>query len=361
MKPYSKFKIILCKGTTLITTLLLIAISLTTIAQTPYDESKKREEQKNEHLNDLREFRAKYAVEIARLPHVTLKEVSNQLFYDARKLGIEGREAFTKNSLEEAETKLFASLCLREDEFVRRDYALTLVEEKKYLEALPSCIDAALVNHMVIDESQSSRVHEYPLPLPTLAYTLAQLGNVKMAAIVYNFTRMKLEKDIKRSISMFPSTKKADSMTIGEKLRLPLPPLSVDLEKVNQKSLIEDIRIIFLIITELNYDKSYQQFKPNNLIMPNRLAFQMIEEAYVANPNSPELTFYKGYSEISKEMPSQEAKVESIKKAQEWFRSAATKAGINSPLGKLSAEYIADSEKLRIILEKLIQERKDNP
>ena len=49
------------------------------------------------------------------------------------------------------------------------------------------------------------------------------------------------------------------------------------------------------------------------------------------------------------------------KKRRRSCVEAAAKAGINSPLGKLSAEYIADSEKLRIILEKLIQDRKDNP
>ena len=346
--------------------LIMIAGGIATFStnlngQATFDDSKDRKEMAAEHIRDLAEFRVKFATEFATLPKVTLKENSKQFYTESHKLSLEAREAFTKNNLDEAEEKMRVSLGLGEDMFARRDFALILLEEKKFLEALPHCVDVALVDHNVVAESRVAPVEEFTLPMPMLTYVLAQVGDLRQATLVYNYTRNKLEKDIKRNISHFPSSKKSDSMTIGEKLRLPLPPLAVDPDKADRKSLIENNRILFLIIIELYYDKSVQSERLYDSILPNRLAFQMIEEAYAANSESANLTFYKGYSEISKEMPSQEAKVDSIKKAQAWFRSAAAKAGINSPLGKLSAEYIADSEKLRIILEKLIQDRKDNP
>ena len=91
---------------------------------------------------------------------------------------MEGREAFTKNNLEEAETKLLASLNYREDDLVRKDYALALVEEKKYLEALPSCVEAALTDHYKVLDYNTRFSEEAPLPLPTLAYALAQIGEI---------------------------------------------------------------------------------------------------------------------------------------------------------------------------------------
>ena len=343
-----------------LTVLGALTLNWCAFAQSPLNDSKNREGQKQEHMNDLSDFRVKYAIEIAVLPKVNLKETSRQFYQESRKIALEGREAFTKNNLQEAEEKLLSSLSLMEDEFVRKDYALTLVEEKKYFEALPSCVEAAIVDHL-FDQTAFARVEEYPLPMPTLTYALAQADDVKTAAIVYNFTRNKLEKDIKRTISMLQDNKKSDCMTISEKLRLPLPLLSIIPEKTDRKTLIENSRILFVIISERYFDVSVQSNRFHDMVLPNRLAFQMIEEAYAANPNSAELTFYKGYAETKKEMPTQEAKVESIKKAQEWFLSARTKAGTNSPLGKLSNEYIADAEKWRVALEKRIQERKDNP
>ena len=339
-------------GVIFLTCLFLMSVMMVVSAQTPKGESTNIQEQRDEHRSDLAAFRAKYAVEIAALPKITLKETSKQLYDDANKLAREGLEAFNSNSLEEAEVKLLASLSLWENDLVRKDYALVLVEEQKYLEALPSCVEAALCVHNEPSPNNEPRMpaEETPLPLPTLAYTLAQVGDLKMAANVYNFTRNKLAKDIKRNISMFSPKIKTDSMTVGGKLRLPLPPLTLDPEKTDRKALIENSRILFLIISELYFDKDVQSNNSSlHRMLPNRLAFKMIDEAYAANPESAILIFYKGYSEISREMPSQktqELMLESIKKAQEWFLSATTKAGANSPLGKLSAEYIADTEKV---------------
>ena len=150
-------------------------------------------------------------------------------------------------------------------------------------------------------------------------------------------------------------------MTIGEKLRLPLPPLTIDPEKADQKSLIENSRILFMIISEFYFDKTAQSNRAYYTILPNRLAHKMIEEAYTGNPGSAVLTFYKGYLEFIKDMPTQETQLVSVNKAEDWFRDAAAKAGVNSPLGKLSAEYIADAEKWRMYLEKAIKDRTDNP
>ena len=100
-----------------------------------------------EHRNDLIAFTVKRSLEISLLPTIKFKEKSFQFSVEASKCALEGREAFTKGSLEEAESKLLASLSYQENDIVRLDYALTLVEEKKYIEALPSCVEAALLDH----------------------------------------------------------------------------------------------------------------------------------------------------------------------------------------------------------------------
>ena len=100
-----------------------------------------------EHRNDLIAFTVKRSLEISLLPSINFKEKSFQFYKESVKCALEGREAFTKGDLEEAESKLLSSLSYRENDMVRKDYALTLVEEKKYIEALPSCVEAALLDH----------------------------------------------------------------------------------------------------------------------------------------------------------------------------------------------------------------------
>ena len=339
----------------------IITTSSTLHAQVQRDDLQIRKEESDEHRNDLTEFRFKFRALFASLPRVTLRETSFQLAKEALKTAEEGRVAFTKNNLEEAEAKLLASLSLREDDLVRKDYALTLVEEKKYLEALPNCVEAALIDHNRAAESYSLPVEESPLPLPTLAFGLAQVGGLKQGVVVYNFTRMKLEKDIKRNIEMFRSNKKSDTMTISEKLRLPLPPLELDTEKTDRKTLIETSSILFFIISELYFDEIAQEFQTKNEILPNRFAARIMEDAYKANPDSAILNFYKGYLELSKRVSLLDDIVVSIKKEQPWYLSAIKIAGAGSKIGAISKEYYDASEQRRILMEKLIKERNDKP
>ena len=49
---------------------------------------------------------------------------------------------------------------------------------KKYLEALPSCVEAALTDHYEVLDFDKYFAKAYALPLPTLAYALAQIGEI---------------------------------------------------------------------------------------------------------------------------------------------------------------------------------------
>ena len=156
-------------------------------------------------------------------------------------------------------------------------------------------------------------------------------------------------------------------MTISEKLRLPLPPLELDIEKTDRKTLIENCSILFFIVSDMNYREEYfqqtvmKQHRRYDSILPIRLATRMMEDAYKANLDSAILNFYKGYLELNNSGITLEEGIDSIKKEQPWYLSAIKIAGAGSKIGAISKEYYDASEIRRISFEKRIKERNDNP
>ena len=327
----------------------IISVPFTALAQSS-PEIQNDKDRHSEHYRDLKDFKAKFGSELANLQGIAFKATSKQFSEEARKLVNETFKPFSENRLAEVEEKLQISLSLSEDQFARKDFALVLIEEKKYLEALPSCVDAALGEHDSYLNPEFITVEGYALPLPMLSYALSQVGEIKQAAIVYNFTRMKLEKDIARNISQFRKNRKSDSMTINADLRLPLPPVSVDPEKVSRKALIENNRVLFFILCEMDFNRTIQETSSHSIFMPNRAAFQMIEDAFKENPDSPVLSYMKGYMLINEIKPKLDALIR-IKMAKDFYQKAIKLSGEKAPLGKLAFESINELEKIRIILE----------
>ena len=135
----------------------------------------------------LTAFKAKYARELNAIPRlkVIAGETKNN---DASVLEASGRNALALGNLDEAEVAFATSLSLQENGLSRLAYAMVLIEEKKYLEAIPSCAEVALVDRYQQTLNSNDRgVELRSAPHILLAYALAQIGEVKTAAIIYNY------------------------------------------------------------------------------------------------------------------------------------------------------------------------------
>ncbi len=239
-------------------------------------------------IAEFKEYKRMNAAEFDKLPRLTSKahiETTGQAEREYRKTRGEGGKAYEEGHLEEAEEKMSTALSIWEDQDDRFNYGVTLIEEKKYLEALPTCVDLAFEEHFDMHRFQMPTSVEYfPITHLMLAHVLAQIGEVHTAAIVYNYARKLIDEGLKREIERIPEDKRQKAIALNAGYRLPLPPLKLDPEKTDRKTLLEATRVLFLKTQTKVFSGS-----------TNRLAYKMIEDAYADNPDSAEMQFFKGW------------------------------------------------------------------
>ena len=331
--------------------------------QTQASQDSKREAEMNAQIiSELKEFKSKNAALFEDLPRITNKSHSAQLFKDADRLHYEANADFAKNQLEEAEEKLKTSLSMVEYPYVRRDLAIVLIEEGKYLEALPSCVDIALEEHINTQtlSTDLGSIEYQTMPHMLLAYALAKTGEFEKAALAYNFVRKKLEREYDRDFKNEPNFKKSDFIALRGGFRLPSFPSFADSEKPDVKKLVEDIQILFTIDCAMRYIGNSDIAGPT--INTYRLSKKMIDSAQASNSSSALMAFYKGYTlgRYGYDL-TLEQQVELSNSVQTWFEKAARLAGPTTPLGKLALEHEVRAKKGQEGIKKLILDIKDEP
>ena len=288
-----------------------------------------REPSRQERFDDLNKYKRDLGVALNRLPRVTnkSKERRNNESMDIDRAAF---RAYKLEHLEEAEEKLATSLSLAETQESRQFYAFVLIEEKKYLEALPSCVDIALEEH----EDDHRFVHQNTVEYDTLshlmlAHVLAQIGDLRTAAIAYNFTRAKVEWYRKWELELMPLDQRQKFIDTDLSYRLPLPPLQIDPDKADRKSLIEATRILFL-----------REKSGHFIADPRRFDHKMIDDAYADNTGSAELTYLKGWVTGETLDNGLKSQLAAAKASQPFFAKAAEMAGPKTSLGKMALQCL---------------------
>ena len=300
-------------------------------------------------IAEFKEYKRINAAEFDKLPHLTSKahiESTGQAAKEYRKTRGEGGKAYEEGHLEEAEEKMSAALSIWEHPIDRFGFALTLIEEKKYLEALPSCVDLAFEEHIDLGTFRLPVTPEYtPVTHLMLAHVLAQIGEVHTAAIVYNYARKLIDEGLKREIERIPEDKRQKAIALNAGYRLPLPPLKLDPEKTDRKTLLEATRTLFL-----KPQGGYFTFSTN------RLAYKMIEDAYADNPNSAEMQFFKGWITQLPLKGGPREDLAAYKACQPYFAKAAELAGTKSTLGKMALECLQQVKGAEVTQQQLVDE-----
>lgn len=252
--------------------------------------------------------------------------------------------AYEEKNLGLAESFLTQELALNEKQYARLFYADVLIEEKKYLEALPSCLEISLEMHH--DASSLNGEHaavEYDsLTHLLLAYVLVQLGENRASAYAYNAARKFIEIGEKCELAkMAPERRDSVAYPLG----YPLPSLSIDPDKADEKTLLEAIRPLFQFV------------RPNPLFPPSgighQFALKMVDEAYDANPNSALIVFYKA-QKVAGSGSSPKKRLLANRASQPLYQRAADLAGAKTKLGMWALRILKKTKEGEIDAQKTI-------
>ena len=251
--------------------------------------------------------------------------------------------AYDQGNLELAESFLTQELALNEDQYARLFYADVLIEEKKYLEALPSCLEISLEKHKDYSSLSGHVAVEYDsLTHLLLAYVLVQLGEYRASASAYNAARKFIEINEKCELAkMAPEMRDAVVYPLG----YPLPSLSIDPDKADEKTLLEAIRPLF-------------QFVRPSPLFPHRgighqFAMKMLDEAYDANPNSALIVFYKA-QKVAGSGSSPKKRLLANRASQPLYQRAADLAGAKTKLGMWALRMLKGTKRSEIEAQKTI-------
>lgn len=321
----------------LISTSICVHFSLS-LCQAQY-----REPRHQEWFDSMKKYKHDLGDDVNRLSRITNKSTERRN-NESMDLDRAAFRAYKLGHLEEAEEKLATSLSLAETQESRQFYAFVLIEEQKYLEALPSCVDVALEGHEDDHRFVSPHSVEYnTLSHLMLAHVLAQVGDVRKSAIAYNFTRARLESDLKRDTERIPVDRRQKYIDTDLRYRLPLPPLQIDPDKADRKSLIEATRILFLKVNSGNF-----------MADPKRFYHKMIDDAYADNPGSAELTYLKGWVTGETLDNGLKPQLAADKACQPFFAKAAEMAGPKTSLGKMALQCLKDAQESEIDMQKRV-------
>ena len=281
--------------------------------------------------SSLNAFRIKWVNELSKLPRPKKTPKGSYIGEEAPALAGGARIAFEKSNLAEAEEKLTASLSLNEDQHNRQIYALVLIEEKKYLEALPSCVDISLEEHEVSYRFFVPNSVEYSsLSHLMLAHVLAQVGDLHTATIEYNYVRSRIDSELKREIARIPEEQRQKTLAVDLRYSPPLPPLEIDPDKADRKFLIEATRILFIKAKGSGEDGTGTF----------RLVCKMIDAAYEDNPGSAITNYFKGWITLASGETGLKRRVADAKNCQVFYQKAVDVAGTKSELGKLASRSL---------------------
>lgn len=326
----------------LMMTLALCPLSSSpSIAQSDFEATTKLHD---ELTSSLKDFNLKWASELDKLPRPKKTPKGSYIGKEAEQLANEGAGAFDEANLAEAEEKLTASLALDENQHHRQLLTLVLIAEKKYLEALPSSVDSALEPHVKDPNGHPEGRPEYDsISHLMLAHVLAQVGDIHTATIAYNFARKWVEDELQRIIARIPEEKRQKEMEIDLRYSYPLPPMEIDPDKADRKTLIEANRILFIKARGL-----YSGAKGRG-----RLMYQMIEAAYEDNPGGAITNFYKGFIvSVPLENHGLKGRVTSARDCQAYYQKAAEIAGAKSDLGKIALRVLKQAREVEITSQK---------
>ena len=293
----------------------------------------------------LKEYKRLSAQEMSKFRRLANKSTNE---HTQESIALEGlaQKAYLLGHLEETEEKLASSLSLSESPQTRQFYVATLIEEKKYLEALPSCLDISLESHGYSSRLEIPAAVEYDsLSHLMLAYVLAQIGECKASAFAYNCARERVAIQMKLSIDRLPVERRDKEIASFPHYRFPLPPLSIDPDKADRKSLLEATRTLFLFAGKSSYFNI------------ERLTPKMIDEAYEDNPNSSQVTFYKALRTSMTNENGLEQRLLAQRTCQPYYQKAADLAGAKTTLGKLALECLKHSKDVEIEILKTIEEQ----
>ena len=331
--------------------------------QKPTTSLERRQEYDSKLVGELKEYKEKSATIYANLPTIANKASITSFFNEPDGLGFKAAADFKDNNLDGAEEKLKASLSLEENPVARMKLAIVLLEEGKWVEALPSCVDIALedhTNHPMVLKNMLWSIEYQTLPHLLLAYALVKTGHFKQAEIAFQFAKKKVDKEYIRDFQSEPSMKVSDYNANLGGFRLPFYPKQAYEEKTDEKKLTEDIAILFTTYSAVIYKGDPNVGNPT--IHAYRLTKKMMEEAQVANPTSALMAFYKGlnYGRYEWNTISEEDGVKISKDKQSWFIKAIDLARDSTPLGKLASVHLKEAQKNQARLEKIIEDRKND-
>ena len=234
-----------------------------------------------------------------------------------------------------------ASLSLDENHHTRQLLGYVLIEEKKYLEALPSCVDASLEAHEKDRNGHPEGRPEYSsLSHLMLAHVLAQVGDIHTAAIAYNLARKWVEDELQRYIARIPEEKRQKVLVSDLHYSPPLPPLEIDPDKADRKSLIEATRLLF--------------FKARGSIgtgaSAERLIYKMLDAAYEDNPRGAITNFYKGWI-VGAPLKNNglKGRMTACRNSQIFYQKAAEIAGAKSEMGKIALLALKQAKEAEIV------------
>ena len=295
----------------------------------------------------LQEYKHLGEQEMSKFPRLANKSKNE---HSQESIVLEGlaQKAYLIGHIEEAEEKLASALSLSENQQTRQFYAAVLIEEKKYLEALPNCIDISLEHHKPDDHMEMPHLVEYDsLSHLMLAYVLVQIGENRASAFAYNMARKRVEIQFKNEISRIPLERREKEIARIPRLRYPLPPLSIDPDKAERKTLLEATRTLFQFADTAAY------------FGIGRLTPKMIDDAYEDNPGSAQITFYKALKTGATLEKGIRQRLVAEQACQPFYLKAAYLAGEKSTLGKLALECLKYAKEAEIETRKTIKDAED--
>ena len=285
----------------------------------------------------LKEYKQKWAAEMSKLPRPTKAPKGGYIGTESLALANEGADASQHFNLALAEEKLASSLSLFENQHRRALYALVLLEEKKYNEALPSCVDISLEAHEKnMAGHPDDRVEYSSISHLMLAYVLAQVGEVHTAAVAYNFARKWVDEEMKFQISRIPEDRRQQTVSTYLMYRLPMPPVEFDPEKADRKSLIEATRLLSFVV--------YGSHDVDSLSAVRRFTYSLIDAAYDDNTGSALTNFFKGIITSAPLTDGLKRRVTSARDCRVFYQKTIDIAGVKSEIGKLAQEAINKSK-----------------
>ena len=251
--------------------------------------------------------------------------------------------AYKEKNLGLAESFLTQELALNEKQHARLFYADVLIEEKRYLEALPSCLEISLEKHDDTSTLSGHNAVEYcSLTHLMLAYVLVQLNENRASAYAYNVARKFIEINEKCELAkMAPEMRDSVVYPLG----YPLPSLFIDPDKADEKTLLEAIRPLFQFVRP---SASFPSFGIGHLF-----ALKMVDEAYDANPNSALIVFYKA-QKVAGSGSSPKKRLLANRASQPLYQRAADLAGAKTKLGMWALRILKKTKEGEIDAQKTI-------